>query len=207
MTAINLAGIKDVNLKGKGGGEKKLLEAGIFQTSEGWRRVNKALYDFENSISNQKVEVKKQQDSQWMDAGKYVNLTETEKKISIIFLQIDYDGNVEAVHEISTEKLVDTLWDSATMEAAKKLKEVCPQAQIKCPIKVKKFFSTHTDISKTMYSKDSLYFSEQTVYDTLQNETVKVVSINAKTIPTIYTVVDTHGSEYLLSEDDIREEV
>jgi hypothetical protein len=112
---------------------------------------------------------------------------------------------VEAAHAVSTENLVDRLWDSDTMEAAHKLKQVCPQAQVKYPIMVKKFFSTHTDISKTVYKKGSSYVAGDTVYDTLQEETVKIVSIHAETMPTLYTVVDICDNEYILSEDDIKE--
>jgi len=203
MPTINLAGLKNVNLKGQGGGEKKLLN--IFQISKGWRRTSNSLYDFENVISHQKVEIKKQKNQQWIDPSKYSNLTDTQKKILMIFLQIDDDGDVEAAHAVSTENLVDRLWDSDTMEAARKLKQVCPQAQVKYPIMVKKFFSTHTDISKTVYKKGSSYVAGDTVYDTLQEETVKIVSIHAETIPALYTVVDICDNEYILSEDDIKE--
>ena len=203
MSTINLAGLKDVNLKGQGGSEKKLLN--IFQTSKGWRRTSNSLYDFENVISHQKVEIKKQKNQQWIDPSKYSNLTDTQKKILMIFLQIDDDGDVEAAHAVSTENLVDRLWDSDTMEAAHKLKQVCPQVQVKYPIMVKKFFSTHTDISKTVYKKGSSYVAGDTVYDTLQEETVKIVSIHAETIPALYTVVDICDNEYILSEDDIKE--
>jgi hypothetical protein len=203
MPTINLAGLKNVNLKGQGGGEKKLLN--IFQISKGWRRTSNSLYDFENSISHQKVEIKKQKNQQWIDPSKYSNLTDTQKKILMIFLQIDDDGDVEAAHAVSTENLVDRLWDSDTMEAAHKLKQVCPQVQVKYPIMVKKFFSTHTDISKTVYKKGSSYVAGDTVYDTLQEETVKIVSIHAETIPALYTVVDICDNEYILSEDDIKE--
>ena len=45
----------------------------------------------------------------------------------------------------------------------------------------------------------------QTIYDELQEEEVKVIAVNASTLPSVYLVKDERGREYMLTEDDAKE--
>jgi len=200
---MNLQRLKYANLIGQSGCEKNLVKAGVFSACDGWNRVNSSLYDFENKSTGGKIEVKKQKNQQWLDPTKYTSLLESEEKIPILFLTIDDTGKVEFAHQIHTKKLVDKLWDSDILEAAAKLKEVCPQAQIKCPITTRKFFDENKDISMKVYDSSSKYTAGQNVFDHFTEEYVTIISLDTNVTPTVYTVKDSTGQEYLLSEDDI----
>lgn len=80
---FNFDAITEISIGGKGGCEK--LISRIFINA---RKVNSPLYDFEIDYRNKtyKIEVKKQNNKQWFDSGKYHNLSDDDKSIIFVFI-------------------------------------------------------------------------------------------------------------------------
>ena len=79
---LNKNQIDKINVGGRGGKE------GIFApVLTEYKRVSESLYDFVHVKNNsKKIEIKKQQNLQWFDAGKYHDLTQDQKNILMMRL-------------------------------------------------------------------------------------------------------------------------
>ena len=70
---LNKNVLAHIDMSGRGGKEKQFQPA-----MPGYERVNDPLRDFVNEETNHSRELKKQQNLQWFDVGKYHNLSNTE---------------------------------------------------------------------------------------------------------------------------------
>ena len=78
---LNKTVISEINMGGRGGGEKKFAPA----LGSEWELSSKPLYDFVNIETGAKIELKKQKNQQWFDGWKYHNLSEEDKQIIMLF--------------------------------------------------------------------------------------------------------------------------
>ena len=113
-----------INVGGQGGAEKKILPA-----LPGYSRINEELYDFINESKTSRVELKKQANTQWFDVGKYHDLSDHDRSVTMLFL-LHKDGIPTSVHTISLGEMLDTLtndkqfqkdgwdWDLIKVESA-----------------------------------------------------------------------------------------
>ena len=49
---------------------------------------------------------------------------------------------------------------------------------------------------------DNIFVIGERIYDTLQEEVVTVIRVSEDMCPTLYTVIDGDGMQYILSQDD-----
>ena len=144
---INKQILSTINVGGQGGAEKKILPA-----LPGYSRINEELYDFINESKTSRVELKKQANTQWFDVGKYHDLSDHDRTVTMLFL-LHKDGIPTSVHTISLGEMLDTLtndkefqkdgwdWDLIKVESA--LKEAFPKRQSKVPLKVRDFIDKY----------------------------------------------------------------
>jgi len=141
---LNKTVISEINMGGRGGGEKKFAPA----LGSEWERISASLYDFVNTETDARIELKKQKNQQWFDGWKYHNLSEEDKEIIMLF--VVHDGcQVEYVWSIALGEMIEVLlndeeynesgWTADILAAEYQLKKIAPKRQSKLPIKVRKF--------------------------------------------------------------------
>lgn len=137
--------IQQIDVSGKGGKETSCLS--LFP---GAVRVSNALFDYNQKT--ERMELKKQENLQWFDAGKYQNLSKEDREIHMVFL-FHKKGAIVTVSSISLGNFLDILlsdsryardgWTSTVIEKLNALKQQCPALQAKAQVKMKNFFQDH----------------------------------------------------------------
>ena len=148
--------IVEINMGGRGGGEAVFAPALI-----DFRRVNESLYDFINDKSDERVELKKQQDLQWFDGWKYHDLSPEDRKITMMFVLHD-TKKVLNIYSIGLGKMIDTLlgdpdyndagWTPSVLRKLYEIKQQAHKVQSKLPLHVKKFVEKYPNIFSVHYS-------------------------------------------------------
>ncbi len=152
---LNKNAIAKVNVGGRGGKE------GIFApVLTEYRRVSESLYDFVHVKDSSKVEIKKQQNLQWFDAGKYHDLTVDQKNIMMMFVN-HVKGSVKSIYTISLGEFIDTLcsdssyqedgWTKENIKACHVQKIAFPRMQVKVPLKVLDFVERYPNQVSKVY--------------------------------------------------------
>jgi len=145
-----------LNIGGRGGKEASLLP--LFPDYE---RVSAPLYDFVNSKdSKDRIETKKQANCQWFDIGKYHDLSEDDKGISMMFLVHD-KGTIKHIFRVSLGNLLDILcsdpehqksgWTFDNIEQCSILKSKYPSMQVKVKLNVKSLYKKYEKQLETLY--------------------------------------------------------
>jgi len=147
--------ISKINMGGKGGAERHFSPI-----LPDYRRVSAPLYDFINETNNHKIELKKQKNLQWFDAGKYHNLSTENKNICMLFV-LHNGEDVVGVYSITLGKLIDLLckdsecqkdgWTVENIKQCYQLKISFPKMQVKVPVKVKNFIKKYKNDFGTEY--------------------------------------------------------
>jgi hypothetical protein len=150
--------LSEINVSGYGSGEKAFGPALI-----GFRRVDETLYDFVNDQTQEKVELKKQQGTQWFDGWKYHDLTPDDRKIVMMFLVYKKKTGVEYVWSISLGDFIDILlddneyspdgWEVENLAIKHMTKQRYKTEQSKLKLSVKKFVNKHGDRGTFHYQK------------------------------------------------------
>jgi hypothetical protein len=147
--------LSEINMGGKGGGEKAFAPALV-----DFRRVSRGLYDFVNDDTDEKVELKKQQNLQWFDGWKYHDLSKEDRAITMLFVL--HDGEkVSQIYSIPLGIMIDTLladdeysiagWHADVLETLFVLKQTASKVQSKLPLKVKDFVSKYAHLVNLEY--------------------------------------------------------
>jgi len=152
---LNKKIISEINMGGRGGGEKTFAPA-----LSDYQRVSKSLYDFVNERTQEKIELKKQKDLQWFDGWKYHNLSEDDRNITMMFVM--HDGEkVTSIYSMPLGSMVDTLladaeynksgWTADVLQSLSALKDIAPKVQSKLPLKVEGFIKKHRHLFTLEY--------------------------------------------------------
>jgi len=144
---LNKSVLSRIDMSGRGGAEKQFAPA-----MPEYKRVNQPLHDFVNEKTGHRRELKKQQNLQWFDIGKYHKLTRADKEIGMVFA-IHKNKLVQEVYEISLGKMLNLLvkdkefraagWTLENIAACHALKIRHPTMQVKMPLKVKVLISKY----------------------------------------------------------------
>jgi hypothetical protein len=148
--------ILNLNIGGRGGKEASLLP--LFPD---YKRVSAPLYDFVSSKdSKDRIETKKQANCQWFDVGKYHNLSEEDKNISMMFLVHD-KGAIKHIFRVSLGDMLDILcsdsehqksgWTFDNVQQCSILKNKYPSMQVKVKLNVKSFYKKYKKQLETLY--------------------------------------------------------
>ena len=139
---VNKEKIKETDISGRGGKEKLILPI----LPEGYKRVSAALYDFLSPDGKIKIEIKKQQNLQWFDIGKYSNLSEEDLKIIMLFIN-HKKGKIENIYSIPLGEMLDLLtsdqkyrvwgWTKENIKLCGEQKKKFSTMQVKVQLKVR----------------------------------------------------------------------
>tara|TARA_R110002020_G_scaffold13026_4_gene47116 strand:+ start:336 stop:818 length:483 start_codon:yes stop_codon:yes gene_type:complete len=154
---LNKNVLAHIDMSGRGGKEKQFQPA-----MPGYERVNDPLRDFVNEETNHSRELKKQQNLQWFDVGKYHNLSNAEKQIGMVFV-LHKDKKIQDVFEIDLGNMLSLLvgdedfradgWTTANIADCHAKKIQHPTMQVKVPLKVKSFVSKYKSHFYHHYSR------------------------------------------------------
>jgi hypothetical protein len=152
---IDLTRVADINLGGKGGkGDHIAL------LLPKWKTVGAALYDFETTKDGirYRLEVKKQQNMQWFDIGKYYHMSEENQNIRVMFLN-HYKGKITNIIVILLGDLIGYLyknyqkegWTEEVMSTAAEYKKTYPSLQFKVCAPIKTIFDKTPESFEIIY--------------------------------------------------------
>ena len=143
IISINKEAAATIKIEGRGGKEKEILTT----LPNGTFKVDAPLYDFE--WGSLLLEIKKQQNLQWFDIGKYYNLSEHYKKIRMLFYVYKKGVGLINIYLISLGQMLEYLcndplyqadgWTWANIKQCHDQKKQFPKMQAKVPLKVKEF--------------------------------------------------------------------
>ena len=156
MIYINEIKAANLNLSGKGGKEKQIKE--IFTTpAKPSIRINAPLFDIIQGEN--RIELKKQGNTQWFDIGKYHNLKSEDRDILMTFILTSRGrksdpckaGFIEKIFSIKLGEMLDILtanetykiwgWTFENIETCYNQKKKYPTQQAKVKIEVRNFFN------------------------------------------------------------------
>jgi len=137
---VDLGKIPD-KIGGQGGFEHMFAE--FFPL---WKRVNAPLYDYAIETSNGivKIELKKQDNLQWFDSGKYHNLSAEDRSIIMMFV-LHRKGSVDKIVATTLGEFIDWLltnkandgWNSEVIDIGNKFRKQYPRLQFKAPVTIR----------------------------------------------------------------------
>jgi hypothetical protein len=139
---LNLEHVDSINLLGRGGKETSILPL-----LPNWKRANSPLYDYEINYQQKlwKVEVKKQENLQWFDSGKYFRLNQSDRDIFLILIN-HIRGRIILITAIQLGDFIDLLlstpenqhngWKNEVLETAAYFKTEYPSLQFKAKVRV-----------------------------------------------------------------------
>jgi hypothetical protein len=153
---LDLSKVAAIRIEGRGGKEDVLRPV-----LKNWRRVSEQLYDYVSPEGAIRLEVKKQEDLQWFDIGKYHNLTARDRSIRLLFV-LHWEGRIIRIIATRLGKLINFLrsreeyrrlgWNEDVFETAARFKNDYPKLQFKVPIHVRRLCYKHSRLFETLYS-------------------------------------------------------
>ena len=132
---FNFDQVDSIDLSGRGGKERLLL--GLLSQ---WNRVNAPLHDYEIIVNGEIIhlEVKKQNNLQWFDSGKYYKLKSEDRGILMLFI-FHKKGRIEMIAVAKLGEFLDWLfehcsadgWTDEVLKIGANLKKEYPSLQFK----------------------------------------------------------------------------
>jgi len=157
LELIDLSRVTTINVMGKGGKERD-----IAVLLPNWKRVGAALYDYEINYQGQiiRIEIKKQQNLQWFDSGKYYALSSVDREIRVMFVNHD-KGDIVTILVAELGRLIDWLcenrkkdgWTEEVLKVGAEFKERYPSLQFKAPVHVATLSREVPELFETLYSR------------------------------------------------------
>ena len=155
MLTVDKNKVLNINVGGRGGKEAVLMP--LF--NESLQRVSASLYDAVTPCG-EKLEFKKQANTQWFDLPKYYNLSDDERNINMIFV-LHQDGKVQKIARVKLGNMLERLldnpkyadkgWTSEMLESLHYLKRKHPRFQAKVGLDTKPFLVDNKDIVEVIY--------------------------------------------------------
>jgi len=146
---INKEKIFELNFKGKGGKEQEILSCFTNKLI----RKNADLFDCEDEDTGEKYEFKKQANTQWFDPRKFYNLTEEQKKITLVFILVDKDGFCDSITSVKLGTFVEKNFSVDQLRDAYEYGKKYPKDQIKSGIHIRDFIRKEQEIVNTIWKK------------------------------------------------------
>lgn len=156
---IELDKVDSLNLSGRGGKER------VFSLLlPQWKRCYSPSYDFEIDHEGRslKMEIKKQNNEQWFDSGKYYRLSEINRDIIMLFVN-HRDGRINLIAAIKLGRFIDLLlsmpkfqaygWNEEVIGIAAALKKKYPSLQFKAKLRIGNVIKDHREHFQLLYER------------------------------------------------------
>ena len=171
MIKINIKEAQKANLSGKGG--KEFLLKNVFTVSGlVCKRISAPLYDFVQGEN--KLEFKKQGDTQWFDIGKYHNLKKEDHGIDMVFIVTSKGSKSDRIPTgeimyIATMKLGTMIhillnndeygalgWTKENFKTCYEQKKKYPTQQAKVKLEIRDFLKENKEYMKALFVNQKL---------------------------------------------------
>jgi len=171
MIKINKPEAQKANLSGKGG--KEFLLKNVFTIpNTDCKRISAPLYDFVQGEN--KLEFKKQGDTQWFDIGKYHNLKKEDQNIDMVFIvtskgskndriptgEIMYIATMKLgtmVHILLNNSEYGALgWTKENFKTCYEQKKKYPTQQAKVKLEIRSFLRENKEYMKALFVNQKL---------------------------------------------------
>jgi len=143
--------ISEVDLSGRGGKEEEIS----LLLGTKWQREDASLFDYRHvKFPNERIEAKKQQNTQWFDIGKYNDLDEETKRIWMLFICYRKGKPVDLIYQQRLGDFLNTVcqdtdcrsygWTEENIESCYEQKLKYPSMQAKVKLVSRKYHKTHS---------------------------------------------------------------
>jgi len=147
---INKDFVSKCNFKGRGGKENQVISC----FTNNLIKENGELFDCIDADSKEKYELKKQRDLQWLDPRKFFNLSDDDKKITLVFILYDSSGFCDVIATIRLGDFVKIVYTGEHLKSAKNYAKKFPKDQIKSGIKIRDFIKDNKDIVEILWNME-----------------------------------------------------
>lgn len=144
---INEDFILKCNFGGKGGKEKLIIPC--FKN----KLVKKSgkLFDCIDIDSNEKYELKKQKNQQWLDPRKFFNLSKEDGRITMVFVLCDSSWHCDMIATMNTADFAERAFSLKKLQDANNYAKKYPKDQIKSGIKIRELINDNKDAVKIIW--------------------------------------------------------
>jgi len=144
---INEDHVLKCNFAGRGGREELIIPC--FKN----KLVKKSgkLFDCIDIENNEKYELKKQKNEQWLDPRKFFNLTKEEGRITMVFVLWDSSGHCNMIATMSTADFAERAFSLEKLQDANNYAKKYPKDQIKSGIKIRELINNNKDVVKIIW--------------------------------------------------------
>ena len=157
---IDLSCIDKIDVSGRGGKEHVICDL-----LPRWGRAdNGRLHDYETSHNGRtiRLEIKKQQNENWFDSGKYYRLSTVDREIFVMFVMFRKPAITTQILVAELGELIDWLcknqpergWCDEVLKTAADYKIRFPSLQFKSSVKVLKVFKEAPQLFEVLYQRD-----------------------------------------------------
>lgn len=159
---VDLHRVDNIPIVGKGG-----LEKVISALLPCWNRACSALYDYETEYNGKvwRLEIKRQQNLQWFDSGKYYLLSEQNREI-VVLLVNHSEGRIESIAATQLGSFVDLLislpqyqlwgWTEEVMRVAAEFKIKYPALQFKAKAQILPLMKKYPDYFQILFRRQTV---------------------------------------------------
>ncbi len=147
---INKEFIRKCNFKGRGGKENQIISC----FTNNLVKENAELFDCIDVDSKEKYELKKQRNQQWLDPRKFFNLSNDDKKITMVFVLYDSTGICDIIATIKLGDFVNLLYSKEHLKSAKNYATKFPKDQIKSGVKIRDFIKDNKNKVKILWKSN-----------------------------------------------------
>lgn len=147
---INKEFIRKCNFKGRGGKENQVISC----FTNNLVKENAELFDCIDVDSKEKYELKKQRNQQWLDPRKFFNLSNDDKKITMVFVLYDSTGICDIIATIKLGDFVNLLYSKEHLKSAKNYATKFPKDQIKSGVKIRDFIKDNKNKVKILWKSN-----------------------------------------------------
>ena len=148
MISLNEGALLSVDITGRGGKENEIRS--ILEGN--YDRKNHPLFDLQSKDdTSNRVEIKKQQNTQWFDLKKYYNLSDEDKSITMLFVCYHKSRGIEIVASCSLGEFLEFVvdnpiyreggWQASIIRSAYEISLVAPKMQTKAHLSVRDFIN------------------------------------------------------------------
>ena len=144
---INEDYILKCNFEGKGGKENEIIPC--FKN----KLVKKSgkLFDCIDSDNDEKYELKKQENQQWLDPRKFFNLSKEDGRITMVFVLCDSSGRCDMIATMATADFAERAFSLKKLQDANNYAKKYPKDQIKSGIKIRELINSNKDVVKIIW--------------------------------------------------------
>jgi len=149
---INEDFVLKCNFRGKGGKENQIINC--FRNN--LIKKNGVLFDCIDDDTRERYELKKQRSQQWFDPRKFFDISNEDRKITMVFVLCDIAWNCDMIATMSIVDFTRKAFSFKKLQDANNYAKKYPKDQIKSGIKVRELINNNKDIVEIIWKRKSV---------------------------------------------------